>query len=285
MSAAALLASAALGCAGVQGTGKKSADAVEETPETVRAACTVKVDDYRGTAMVSCGQREGEVELGEGQVYYRAHLRGMANRGGAETFQLYVATRLDEGWQNFRAARDQHEIPLDVSKIDRKKACKTEEDCTYYEHFGVAFSRPYLEARKARGISLRVRGHDGESVIELPAAYVDGFMQRFDEARGGTPGSARAAAMANRRSFCKGKYGKDQEAYRFCEQQARASYDRLAPVLDRMRQDSFTMEAKALDQCMKRHGSHLGLDWMMVEHCYGRATNRPPASHGDGTRR
>lgn len=280
----ALVAIAVLGCAGGSGTAAKDGKTPVETPETVHAQCAIKVDDYRGTAMISCGQREGELDLVEGHAYYRAHLRGMANRGGAESFQLYVATRLDDGWQNFRAARDQHEIPLTVSKIDRKKTCKADDDCTYYEHFGVAFSRPYLEARKVRGISLRVRSHAGESVIEIPAAYVEGFMRRFDEARGGAPASARAAASANRSSFCKGKYGKDEEAYRFCEEQARASYERLTPALDRMRDDSFTADAKALDQCMKRHGSSLGLDWMMVEHCFSRATNRPPASHGDGGR-
>ncbi len=276
---AALVAAIASGCASVDG-GSPESGADGETPQTVRAACKVKVDDYRGTAMVSCGERQGELELVDGDSVYRAHLRGMANRGGAESFQLYVSTRLDEGWQNFRAARDQHEIPLDVSKIDRKKSCKSENDCTYYEHFGVALTRPYLEARKVRGVSLRVRSHAGESVIELPAAYVEGFMMRFDEARGGSPASARAAASANRRSFCKGKYGSDAEAYRFCEQQARASYDRLSPALHRMRSDSFTAEAKALDQCMKRHGSRMGLDWMMVEHCYGRAMGLPPASNG-----
>jgi len=269
-----------VGCASTNGTSSGANGELAETPEAVRAACKIKVDDYRGTAMVNCDQRKGELELLKGDSYYRVHLRGMANRGGAESFQLYVAARLDGGWENFRAARDQHEIPLDVSKIDRKKSCKSAEDCTYYEHFGVSFSRPYLEARKVRGISLRVRSHTGESVIELPAAYVEGFMMRFDEARGGAPASARTAATANRRSFCKGKYGSDEEAYRFCEQQARASYDRLSPVLTRVKDDSFTVEAKALDQCMKRHGSRLGLDWMMVEHCYGRAVGRPPASHG-----
>ncbi len=277
---AGLVGGLAVGCASVDGNGSGGSGDAVETAQTVRAACKVKVDDYRGTAMVSCGERPGELELVSGDSVFKAHLRGMANRGGAESFQLYVATRLDDGWENFRAARDQHEIPLTVSKLDRKKSCKSEDDCTYYEHFGVSFSRPYLEARKVRGISLRVRSHAGESVIELPAAYVEGFMMRFDEARGGAPASARAAASANRKSFCKGKYGRDDEAYRFCEQQARASYDRLAPALRRMRDDSFTAEAKALDGCMKRHGSRMGLDWMMVEHCYGRAMGRPPASHG-----
>ncbi len=270
----------AFGCASVDGQGASGDAELVETPQTVSAACKVKVDDYRGTAIVSCADRGGELDLLEGDSYFKAHLRGMANRGGAESFQLYVATRLDAGWENFRAARDQHEIPLTVSKIDRKKSCQSEEDCTYYEHFGVSFSRPYLEARKVRGISLRVRSHAGESVIELPAAYVEGFMNRFDAARGGAPASAQAAATANRKSFCKGKYGRDPEAHAFCEKQARASYDRLEPALRRMRNDSFTPEAKALDGCMKRHGSRLGLDWMMVEHCFGRATGRSPASHG-----
>jgi len=278
---AALAGVVALGCAGSGGMGPGGGHKGEvETPETVSRDCKVKVDDYRGTASVSCEERQGDLELVAGDAYYKAHLRGMANRGGAESFQLYVATRLEEGWENFRAARDQHEIPLEVSRIDRKKSCKSPDDCAYYEHFGVTFSRPYLEARKVRGIELRVRSEAGESVIVLPAAYVEGFMNRFDQARGGAPASARTAATANRRSFCKGKYGRDEEAYRFCEQQARASYDRLAPALKRMRDDSYTAEAKALDQCMKRHGSNLGLDWMMVEHCYGRAVGRPPASHG-----
>lgn len=275
-----LVAAIAAACAGVDGASNRSRADAADTPDGVRAACAVKVDDYRGTATVRCPDREGELELVAGDSIYKAHLRGMANRGGAESFQLYVATRLDRGWENFRAARDQHEIPLEVTRIDRKKTCKSEDDCAYYEHFGIAFSRPYLEARTVRGIELRVRSHAGESVIELPAAYVAGFMQRFDEARGGAPASARAAASANRKSFCKGKYGSDDEAYRFCEQQARASYDRLAPALGRMRQDAYTAEARALDQCMKRHGSRMGLDWMMVEHCYAQATGRPPASHG-----
>jgi hypothetical protein len=272
----------AFGCAGGGAKNAARKAMAEETPATVEAACRVKLDDYQGTALVSCPQRQGDLDLVSSHSYYRAHLRGMVNRAGAETFQLYVATRLDGGWQNFRGARDQHEIPLTVSKIDRKKNCepgaKSQEDCTFYEHFGVSFTREYLEARTVRGIELRVRSQAGESEIVLPAAYVQGFMARLDATRGGGPASARAARSATRKSFCKAKYGSDEQAWQFCEQQARASYDRLSPALARMRDDSFTPESRALDQCMKRHGSTSGLDWMMVEHCFGRASARPPAS-------
>lgn len=272
----------ALGCASVDSTKTGKGDALVETPESVQAACKVKVDDYRGTALVSCDQRQGDLELVSKDSYYRAHLRGMANRAGAERFQLYVAARIDGGWQNFRGARDQHEIPLKVDKVDRKKKCKedatSDEDCTFFEHFSVVFTREYMEARKVRGIELRVRSHVGESDIVIPAAYVQGFMARFDATRGGGPTSAQAARRATDKSYCKAKFGDDEQAWRFCEQQARTSYDRLAPALSRMRKDSFTPESRALDQCMKRHGGNKGLDWMMVEHCFSQAVARPPAA-------
>lgn len=271
----------ALGC-GVGATKHASAPELVETAQTVSAACRVQVDDYQGTALVSCPQRQGDLDLVSDDSYYRAHLRGMVNRAGAETFQLYVATRLDGGWQDFRGARDQHEIPLEVAKVDRKKNCepnaRSEVDCTYYEHFGVPFTREYLEARKVRGIELRVRSRAGESQIVLPAAYVQGFMDSLDATRGGGPASARAARAATRDSFCKARYGSDEQAWQFCEQQARASYDRLAPALTRMRSDSYAPESRVLDQCMKRHGGSDGLDWMMVEHCFGQSSGRPPAA-------
>lgn len=276
---AAAVASLALGCATVESI-KPDTRTPEEIAQGVYDATEVKVDSYRRTATVSAPTREGDLDVVTPDSHYRAHLRGVTAENGAESFQLYVATSLEEGWQNFRSSRDQQEIPLPVMKVDRKKRCDDKGVCVYYEHFAAKLSREFLEARRRRGIELRVMGNGGESLVVVSPAEVDGFMRRFDAVRRAQSAPASSARSASRKSFCVAKYGDDGQARTFCEEQARASYKRLVPAMQRRKQDAFTTEARALDQCMKRHGGQLGLDWMMVEHCVTKAGSRTPAAPG-----
>jgi hypothetical protein len=276
-SLAAVFCVVTLGCASVEsvtpGMGKSKV-----TAQSVFEGTRVVNDGYKRSASVSAPELGGDLEHAGANAYYRAHLRGLSKANGAESFQLYVATHLEEGWQNFRAARDQMEIPLAVSKVDRKKRCKKADNCNFYEHFGVALSRDYLEARRTRGVELRVMGNGGESVVLISPAHVEGFMRRFDSVRRAQSASTASTRTASRKSFCSVKFGQDLKAQKFCQQQAKASYERLSSALARTETDSFTDEARALNQCMTRHGGRMGLDWMMVEHCFGRVMERSPAA-------
>jgi len=269
----ALLLGGLAGCATTDSARSGVADS-NLTAEWVSANSKIERDDFKQSTSVRGPDFEEKVDR-EGS-YYRTHIRAMLAKNGAERIQIYVATHLDGSWRNFRVAHDQDGIPLVVSKMARKKQCK-EEGCVYYEHFGMMISTEYLEARVRNGIDLVVSGPGGEMSVVIPASYVEGFLNRIDSERTAMSSRAGGAKKSARLSYCKAKFGSDDSALAFCEKQARASFSRVKPALDRSRQDSFTGEAKALEGCMRRHNGSLGIDWMMVEHCFGKAGGTMPA--------
>jgi len=240
------------------------------TAEWVSQSSVIEIDDYRQTTSVRAPDYQEKLAERPGE-YYSVHLRGVTAKNGAETFQVYVASHLLGDWHNFRAAKDQDGIPFEVHKVARKQKCDEKEGCVFYEHFGLAVSRDYLKARIRKGIELSVTGPGGDMLVRVPPDYVVGFLDRFDAERTRQAARRQSAASAAKVSFCQAKYGSDPKALAFCQQQARAAYLRLKPRLDRARADAFTSEAKTLESCMRRHNGPLGLDWMMVEHCYGKA--------------
>lgn len=258
---------------GIQGTGANRDEPV--TAEWVSQSSSTELDDYRQTASVRAPELEEAVAARPGE-HYRVHLRGVSAKNGAETFQVYVASHLLGDWHNFRAAKDQDGIPFAVHKITRKQKCDEVQGCVFYEHFGLAVSRDYLKARIRKGIELTVTGPSSEMLVRVPPEYVVGFLARFDSERARQAAGGESSGTAAKVSFCQAKYGSDPKALAFCQEQARASYQRLKPRLDRARADAFTSEAKTLESCMRRHNGSLGLDWMLVEHCYAKAAG--PAS-------
>ncbi len=275
-----LLPLASLCCATVDSI-KTEIDELKEPVSAQWASEGSKVehDQYRQTSSLRAPSLKKKI--GKKGAYYRAHLRGVVGKNGAESFRLYVATHLRGHWHNLNSALDQDRIPLVVSKVARKKQCD-EKDCSYYEHFSVPLTKEYLETRQRSGVTLVVSGPNDEVTVVVPAAYVEGFLNRFGSelaARGGTEESPHRAAKL---SYCEAKYGSDEQALRFCREQARASYERLRPAVTRAKADSFTAEAKLLEGCMRRHNGSLGIDWMLVEHCYGKGTS--PSQHGPASR-
>jgi hypothetical protein len=234
------------------------------TAEWVKQGAKTERDDYRQT--VSVRGPSFEEKINDQGDYYRVHLRAVLARNGAERYQAYVATHLSGAWRNFRDAYDQEGIRLKVSKIDRKKQCG-EEGCVYYEHFGMAFSGDYLRARVRKGMDVVVKAPGGDMAVVVPPEYIQGFADLVKAERVAQMQS-NAPKKTARVSYCQAKFGSDPQALAFCQKQARASYGRLKSALDRSRADSFTVEAKSLDTCMRQHNGRLGIDWMMVEHCF-----------------
>jgi hypothetical protein len=237
------------------------------TAEWVKLNAKAKHDEYRQS--VSLRGPSFEEQLSDEGEYFRVHLRAVLAANGAERYQIYVATHLTGAWRNFRDAYDQEGIRLRVSKISRKKQCgEAEEGCVFYEHFGMAISGDYLRARTRKGMDVLVKAPGGDMAVWIPPAYVQGFVDAVQAERA-KQANATAPKKASRVSYCESKFGSDPQALAFCQKQARASYGRLKPALDRSRSDSFTTEAKSLDVCMRQHNGRLGIDWMMVEHCFG----------------
>ena len=100
-----------LSCATVD----KITNGIDELGETVTAEWTatnsvVEHDEYRQSTSFRAPSLQQKI--GRDGSYYRAHLRGLAGKNGAESFQLYVATHLKGEWYNLRTAVDQDGIAL-----------------------------------------------------------------------------------------------------------------------------------------------------------------------------
>jgi hypothetical protein len=157
----------ALGCAASVGT-----------PDSVARSSRVEVDSFKKAITVASPRVRGE--MGRGR--YEALIRGIRlTREAAETFQIYVATNHFDDWHHYRTAWDEDGSEFAVSRIGSDARCASF-GCRHIEDVGVEVSREYLEARRSHGVRLKLSGPGGEVVIEIPAGYVDGFLNRFDDA-------------------------------------------------------------------------------------------------------
>lgn len=79
-----------------------------------------------------------------------------------------------------------------------------------------------------------------------------------------------SALPAAELSYCRAKFGHHPAALDGCQRYANESYRKLEPAFRRASLDSMTMESKRLEGCMRRYDGALGVDWMLVEHCFSR---------------
>ena len=112
------------------------------------------------------------------------------------------------------------------------------------------------------------------SVWALPT---DDWPGAKDESAPGRFGSGKLAMgrsvhpAAGESSYCQAKFGHHAVAFDGCQRFARESYRKLEPAFERASMDSMAMESKRLEGCMRRHDGPLGLDWILVEHCFSRS--------------
>ncbi|HIG01308.1 MAG TPA: hypothetical protein EYQ66_08400 [Myxococcales bacterium] len=76
--------------------------------------------------------------------------------------------------------------------------------------------------------------------------------------------------VAGENSYCQAKFGQHAVAFEGCQRYAQESFRKLEPVFQRASADSMAMESKRLEGCTRRHDGSLGVDWVLVEHCFSR---------------
>jgi len=243
------------------------------TAESTARDTQIEQDDFHQTTRLRGPDVEERIDR-DGS-YYRAHLRASTATNGAAQFHIYVATHLEGQWRNLNTARDQDGIPLAVHKVSRKDRCE-DKGCVFYEHIAMPVTRTYLETRARDAIRVDVEGPGGAIHVVLPGVYVSGFLDRVAQVEAARNPRTAGRAAGSRASYCEAKFDGNPSAQRFCREQARASYDRLKPARQRARQDSFTAEAKKLEACMREYDGQFGIDWMMVEHCFGQRSAGDP---------
>ena len=75
-------------------------------------------------------------------------------------------------------------------------------------------------------------------------------------------------AVVGPASYCESKFGDRVVALNGCRRYAYESFQKLEPAFRRARTDSMAMESKRLEGCVRRHDGPLGVDWILVEHCF-----------------
>ena len=74
--------------------------------------------------------------------------------------------------------------------------------------------------------------------------------------------------VAGENSYCQAKFGQHAVAFEGCRRYAQESFRKLEPAFQRASADSMAMESKRLEGCTRRHDGSLGVDWVLVEHCF-----------------
>ena len=106
------------------------------------------------------------------------HLRLVRDPQHGVDRQLVVEFDEELGWSYFGTAYDRMGHRLNVNGLGLIAPCPDDE-CFYSDTVAVSLPAGYLEsyARSGRGLDLKFYGLFGERVVQVPAGYVEGFVQ------------------------------------------------------------------------------------------------------------
>ena len=144
-------------------------------PQQVTDATQIKFDPYANSYSVSGMQ----IDLGGFPNITKVRMRGGFDKsGGNEFIQLYVFHWSQTGWNFFSQASDISGTSLNVRPLNRD----VNFNATVEEHIAIDLPRDFIESRKNQGLNIRLLGRKGSLIIEVPSAYILGFLEKYDSA-------------------------------------------------------------------------------------------------------
>lgn len=84
----------------------------------------------------------------------------------------YVRSR---AWTNPYRITDAEGNTIDFTSVDSDVQSCTKYGCVLYEYISVHLSREYISSHVNSGISMKIYGKRGDTLMIVPAAYVTGF--------------------------------------------------------------------------------------------------------------
>lgn len=101
---------------------------------------------------------------------------GISQTPGGSYIKLFVWHWSQTGWKFLSSASDITATPLPLQPVDRSLGLSAG---TVQEKVAIDVSEAYLQARAASGLNIHVAGQKGSLIVEVPAAYVQGFLERY----------------------------------------------------------------------------------------------------------
>ena len=149
-----------------------------KSPEQTSQETKVSFDPYAGLYMVL--GKKMNFGLSAFPNITEFYLQGGFDKfGKTEFYQLYVYHWCQTGWKFLHSASDITAIPLNVTILNRQVDFKA----TTTEEVAVDLPFDYLIKKKDIGLNIRILGDKGSITIEVPPAYIQGFLHKFNEAK------------------------------------------------------------------------------------------------------
>jgi len=152
-------------------------DYSKQPTQAVAAATTVKDSNFDAQVRYMAPNLRSERRRGLFMDYHSVALRSFVDKKtGLAANQVYVTVSYVGGWRFYRTASFEGGAQRAVLAIDRNVDFCNGGICAYTETLGIQLSDEELQAA-ARGMKIRLNAKSGhESMIELPANYVAGFL-------------------------------------------------------------------------------------------------------------
>ena len=159
-----------------------------ETPAQVQAGSRVSRDDFRKQLIVDSQKAtynnvkilslsSGGVDEG---VYWLTFIKSEISQAKGYSLRLKTTRGTAQGWAFWGEAFDQNGARLPVEKL----ASEVGQGGITYELVEVKLTREYLETSASSGVKIRVDGKRASQIINLPPAYILGFLAKVDAADG-----------------------------------------------------------------------------------------------------
>ncbi len=143
-------------------------------PNEVLTGSSVAFDPYAGMHIVTGRVIHTSILPGSTGWFLRG---GYASPGTHEWFQLYVDYSDRLGVHYFDRASDDHATQFHL-KANVNEGLY---DSVALDSTAVILSRAYLDNIKDKGASIKLAGPHDDIVIDLQAAYVQGFLEKLDQ--------------------------------------------------------------------------------------------------------
>lgn len=150
-------------------------------PQAAFDSVECDADDFRGTLTCTMPEKTTCSKDGSDSVMSCSGNRSYAKLRVVDTgqFALFAITGhvFNLGWTFPHSATDISGRDLEFNKTDTKVGyCPAAAGvCQTFEYFAIYLDRNYIKSHLYNGITIKIYGQRGNSLITLPPAYVQGF--------------------------------------------------------------------------------------------------------------
>lgn len=147
------------------------------TTETYLSQITFSNDPFTKLKVLNGGLLKQTDNLG----VYSTYLRAVKDADNDLLFQLNLVNYHHGNWIFYNSAYDDSGTKLALTRVSEKTGYCGSSGCSKYETFNITFTKNYLESKKDTGLTIKVIGKEGSSILAYPSEYIKAMLIKVND--------------------------------------------------------------------------------------------------------